>query len=52
MDERAGTGIARTQGFQVSGTLGVLDEAAQRQLISLADAIKRLKRTSFRYQKL
>jgi predicted nucleic acid-binding protein len=51
MDERAGTEIARAQGFSVTGTLGVLDEAARRQLISLPAAIDRLKRTSFRYPK-
>src|ERR1700733_15315170 len=51
IDERAGTEIARAQGFAVTGTLGVLDEAARRQLISLPEAIERLKRTSFRYPK-
>lgn len=51
IDERAGTEIARAQGFSVTGTLGVLDEAARRQLISLPEAIDRLKRTSFRYPK-
>jgi predicted nucleic acid-binding protein len=51
IDERAGAGIARAQGFPVTGTLGVLDEAARRQLISLPKAIERLKRTSFRYPK-
>src|ERR1039457_4526742 len=39
IDERAGAGIARAQGFPVTGTLGVLDEAARRQLISLPKAI-------------
>jgi predicted nucleic acid-binding protein len=52
MDERAGTEIARAHGFLVTGTLGVLDEAARRELISLSDAIERLKRTSFRYPKV
>jgi predicted nucleic acid-binding protein len=51
IDERAGTEIARALGFSVTGTLGVLDEAARRQLISLPDAIERLQRTSFRYPK-
>ena len=51
IDERAGAGIARAQGFPVTGTLGVLDEAARHQLISLPEAIVRLKRTSFRYPK-
>ncbi len=51
IDERAGTVIARSLGLSVIGTLGVLDEAARRKLISLPDAISRLKRTSFRYPK-
>ena len=51
IDERAGSAIARGLGLQVTGTLGVLDEAARRKLISLADAIDRLKQTSFRYPK-
>lgn len=38
-------------GLPVTGTLGVLDEAARRKLISLPDAINRLKVTSFRYPK-
>lgn len=49
IDERAGSFIARRLGLPVTGTLGVLDEAARRQLISLPDAIDRLKQTSFRY---
>jgi len=51
IDERAGTEIARAEGFAVTGTLGVLDEAARRQLISLPETIERLMRTSFRYPK-
>jgi predicted nucleic acid-binding protein len=34
----------------VTGTLGVLDLAAQRGLIDLAQAFTRLKATSFRYR--
>jgi predicted nucleic acid-binding protein len=51
IDERTGSAIARGLGFSVTGTLGVLDEAARRKLISLPDAIDRLKQTSFRYPK-
>ena len=51
IDERAGSAIARDHGLRVTGTLGVLDEAARRKLIALPDAIDRLKRTSFRYPK-
>ncbi len=49
IDERAGTLVARGIGLAATGTLGVLDEAARRRLISLPDAIRRLKKTSFRY---
>ena len=49
IDQRSGAGFARAQGYPVTGSLGVLDEAARRQLISLPDAIANLKRTSFRY---
>lgn len=51
IDERAGTAIARGLGLPVTGTLGILDEAARQSLVSLPDAIDRLKRTSFRYPK-
>ena len=51
IDERAGSTIARGLGLPVTGTLGVLDEAARQHLISLPDAIERLKHTSFRYPK-
>jgi predicted nucleic acid-binding protein len=49
IDERAGTAMDRSPGLSVTGTLGVLDDAARRKLISLPDGIERLKRTSFRY---
>lgn len=51
IDERAGAAIARSLGMLVTGSLGVLNEAARRKLISLPDAIDRLKQTSFRYPK-
>jgi len=51
IDERAGSTIARGLGLPVTVTLGVLDEAARQHLISLPDAIERLKHTSFRYPK-
>jgi predicted nucleic acid-binding protein len=53
IDERRGTRTARSKGFRVAGTLAVLGLAARRDLLVLADAFERLKRTSFRYsQKL
>ena len=51
IDERAGSAIARGLGLSITGTLGVLDEAARQRLIALPDAIQRLKQTSFRYPK-
>ncbi len=50
MDDRAGVAIAHQHGFAVTGTLGVLDLAARRGLIELADAFTRLKTTNFRYR--
>jgi predicted nucleic acid-binding protein len=49
MDDRAGVAVAKQQGFTVTGTLGVLDLAAQRGLVDLADAFARLRATTFRY---
>jgi predicted nucleic acid-binding protein len=50
MDDRDGVAFARAKGFAVTGTLGVLDLAARRGLIDLAQAFTRLKATSFRYR--
>ena len=49
VDEWAARNIALKKGFPLVGTLGVLDEAARLKLISFANAIRELKRTSFRY---
>jgi predicted nucleic acid-binding protein len=46
--EREGFRVARRKGLRVTGTLGVLDLAAERRLIDLAEAIRRLERTNFR----
>jgi predicted nucleic acid-binding protein len=48
MDDREGVNVARSRGFAVTGTLGVLDLAASRGLIDIRDAIGRLRNTSFR----
>jgi Domain of unknown function (DUF3368) len=37
-------------GLQVSGTLGLLKRAAQRNLLDLAEAFTLLKKTDFRYR--
>ena len=48
LDERKGRAAARARGLRVSGTLGVLDVASRRGLVNIADALARLKQTSFR----
>lgn len=48
MDEREGVEEARRLGLTVTGTLGVLDRAAERGLIDLGVVIDRLRRTNFR----
>src|SRR5258708_5934318 len=48
LDERKGRHAARERGLAVSGTLGVLDLAARRGLVSLFEAVKKLERTTFR----
>jgi predicted nucleic acid-binding protein len=50
IDERKGTNVALSKGFEVTGTLGVLGLAARRGFVNLADAFARLKRTNFRYR--
>jgi predicted nucleic acid-binding protein len=48
IDERKGVNIARRKGLRVTGTLGLLEMAAQERLIDFADAVERLRRTTFR----
>jgi predicted nucleic acid-binding protein len=48
IDERAGARVARRQGFTVTGTLGVLVEAARSDLVSIDEALARLAKTNFR----
>jgi len=50
IDERRGAAVALSKGFEVTGTLGVLDLAAARGLVNLRDALANLKRTNFRYR--
>ncbi|MBL8294867.1 MAG: DUF3368 domain-containing protein [Bryobacterales bacterium] len=50
IDERKGANIALKKGFEVMGTLGILDRAAERGLLDLRDALERLKATTFRYR--
>jgi predicted nucleic acid-binding protein len=48
MDDRKGVSAARMKGLRVTGTLGILDLAAQRGLVDFATAVERLRRTNFR----
>lgn len=49
IDEKAGRRAAAERGLRVTGTLGVLAEAATRGLIDLTSAIERFRETNFRY---
>jgi predicted nucleic acid-binding protein len=48
LDERDGTIAARERGLAVTGTLGVLDQAAARGWVDLPTMFARLERTTFR----
>jgi predicted nucleic acid-binding protein len=48
MDDRAGVAAAKAKGFTVVGTLGILDAAARRGQIDLAQAFGKLRKTTFR----
>ena len=47
MDDRKGVRAARGKGFRVTGTLGILEMAAQREMLDLAEAFARLRSTTF-----
>jgi predicted nucleic acid-binding protein len=49
IDERRGVALAKQQGLEVTGTLGVLLQAARRELVDLDTALRRLQATDFRY---
>lgn len=48
MDEKLGVRIAREQGLAVTGTLGVLLQAARRGLVDVERALTDLQATDFR----
>lgn len=48
IDERKGAAVAARKGLVVAGTLTVLDLAAERMLVDLADVIEQLRQTTFR----
>ncbi len=47
-DDRLGVAAARQMGLAVTGTLGVLDFAAEKRLLDLGSAISALSQTTFR----
>jgi predicted nucleic acid-binding protein len=48
MDDRRGVRAAKQIGLRVTGTLGLLDLAAERGLVDFAGAIRKLEGTTFR----
>jgi predicted nucleic acid-binding protein len=48
MDEKLGVRLARQRGFAVTGTLGILVQAARRGAVDIDEAIARLGATNFR----
>jgi predicted nucleic acid-binding protein len=48
IDERRGVKVARDQGLRVTGTLGLLEIAAQSGLVDFTEAARRLRLTTFR----
>ena len=49
IDDREGVKAALRKGLDKTGTLGILDKAAQRGLLDLANAFAQLQRTNFRF---
>lgn len=48
LDDRRGAVAAERAGLRITGTLGVLDIAAEKGLVNFTEAILRLEATSFR----
>jgi len=48
MDDRKGANTAQSKGLRVTGTLGILDLAAERGLADFARAVEKLRQTNFR----
>jgi predicted nucleic acid-binding protein len=48
IDERRGRQAARDRGLRIIGVIGILDDAAHKGLLDLAEAISQLQQTNFR----
>jgi len=48
IDEKSARKIAREQGLNVTGLIGILDEAAKLSMIDLLTVVEKLRQTSFR----
>jgi predicted nucleic acid-binding protein len=48
LDEKSARRIAAERGMRITGTLGILGEAAARGIVDLPTAIDRLRGTNFR----
>jgi len=48
MDDRRGVSAAERNGLRVTGTIGVLDLAAEQKLVEFGAAIQKLENTNFR----
>ncbi|MBE9062533.1 DUF3368 domain-containing protein [cf. Phormidesmis sp. LEGE 11477] len=48
IDERMGRQAATSKGLNVIGTLGILDEAAERNMVDIRLVVSRLRQTNFR----
>ncbi|NEO53738.1 MAG: DUF3368 domain-containing protein [Okeania sp. SIO3B5] len=48
IDEALGRKVARSKGLKVTGLLGILDRAAQQNLVDFSQAIAALEKTTFR----
>jgi len=48
MDDRRGIKVAKSKGLRVTGTLGLLDIAAESNLVDFERAVQLLEQTNFR----
>ena len=49
LDEKSARRVATERGLRITGTLGILSEAADQKLVDLSSALDRLMKTTFRY---